>query len=117
MLNDVKDYFRAELGLPDEMIGEFVDSFLVSFDNSAADLRAILDAPEVDFLAVRRATHTMKGFAQTSGASDLLEASLALNASAHAADAAACRAGAQSILDLHARYRTEASANGGALHG
>ena len=117
MLNDVKDYFRAELGLPDEMIGEFIDTFLLSFDNSAAELRAILDAPEVDFLAVRRATHTIKGFAQTSGAADLLEAALALNASAHAADAAACRDGAQAILDLHAHYRAEASANGGALHG
>ena len=29
-------------------------------------------------------------------------------AAAHAEDAAACRAGAQAIVDLHARYRAEA---------
>ena len=117
MLNDVKDHFRAELGLPDELLGEFVDTFLLSFDNSAAELRAILAAPEVDFLAVRRATHTITGFAQTSGAADLLEAALALNASAHAADAAACRDGSRAILDLHARYRAEASVDGGGANG
>ncbi len=108
MLDDVKNHFRTELGLPDELIGEFVDAFLDSFDNTAAELRDILAASEVDFLAVRRATHTIKGFAQTSGARDLEEAALALNASAHAADAAACRDGARTILDLHARYRAEA---------
>ncbi len=108
MLSDVKNHFRTELGLPDELIGEFVDTFFVSLDNCATELRDILAAPEIDFLAVRRATHTLKGLAQTSGAGDFLEAALSLNASAHAADAEACRIGARAILDLYDRYRAEA---------
>ena len=108
MLKDVKDYFRAELGITDDMLGDFVKTFLSSFDASARDLEAILAAPQVDFPAVRRATHTLKGFAETSGAEDIRDKAVALNASAHAADADACRAGARAILELHAAYRAEA---------
>ena len=107
MLEDVRSHFRTELGLPDDMLGEFVDAFLVSFDASAADLRAILAAPEVDFMDVRRATHTIIGFAETSGAGDVRDLAASLNAAAHAADADAFRAGAQALLDLHAAYRSE----------
>ena len=50
----------------------------------------------------------IKGYSDGVGATDLRALSDKLNAAAHAEDAAACRAGAQAIVDLHARYRAEA---------
>ena len=105
MIDDVKNHFRTELGLPDDMLADFVETFLVSLDACVADLQAIQAAPEMDFMAVRRVTHTLRGLAETSGATDLVKRSLALNASAHAADAESCRCGVQDILGLCAQYR------------
>ena len=57
-----------------------------------------------DWMEIRRITHTIKGYADGVGADDLRALSDALNAAAHAEDAAGCRAGAQAIIDLRARY-------------
>ena len=37
MISDVKNHLMESLGLPEEMLGEFVDSFMASFDESAAE--------------------------------------------------------------------------------
>ena len=114
MISDVKNHLMESLGLPEEMLGEFVDSFMASFDESAAALRPF--AAEPDWLEIRRITHTIKGYSDGVGATDLRALSDALNAAAHAQDAAACRSGAQAIRDLHARYAAERAAAGGADH-
>ena len=49
MLTDVKNHLMTTLGLPEEMLGEFVDSFMGSFDQSAQELTPFADgsaAPE-----------------------------------------------------------------------
>ena len=107
MISDVKNHLMASLGLPEEMLGEFVDSFLASFDESAAALKPFAEGAAPDWMEIRRITHTIKGYADGVGAADLRALSDALNAAAHAEDAAACRSGAQAILDLRARYAAE----------
>ena len=109
MLTDVKNHLMTTLGLPEEMLGEFVDSFMGSFDQSAQELTPFADGSVApDWLEIRRITHMIKGYSDGVGAADLRALSDALNAAAHAEDAAACRSGAQAIVDLHARYRAEA---------
>lgn len=109
MISDVKKHLQSTLGLPEEMLGEFVDAFMDSFDGSARELAPFADGSDApDWLEIRRITHMIKGYSDGVGATDLRALSDKLNAAAHAADAAACRAGAQAIVDLHARYRAEA---------
>ena len=107
MLNDVKRHFQETLGLPEEMLGEFIDSFLLSFGRSAADLEPFAGDAAPDWMEIRRITHTIKGFAQGVGADDLLSLSNALNAAAHAQDAESCRQGARAIRALYAAYEAE----------
>ena len=108
MISDVKKHLQSTLGLPEEMLGEFVDSFMSSFDETAEKLKPFAEGAAPDWLEIRRITHTVRGYADGVGAADLRALSDALNAAAHAEDAAACRSGAQAIVDLHARYRAEA---------
>ena len=108
MLTDVKNHLMTTLGLPEEMLGEFVDSFMASFDESAAALQPFADGSAApDWMEIRRITHTIKGYADGVGAADLRALSKTLNAAAHAEDAAGCRTGAQAIVDLRARYAAE----------
>ncbi len=107
MLNDVKSHLQETLGLPEEMLGEFVDSFLQSFGESAAELEPFASGAAPDWMEIRRITHTIKGFAEGVGAGDLLARSNALNAAAHAQDAESCQKGAQDIRSLYAAYMAE----------
>ena len=116
MIADVKNHLMASLGLPEEMLGEFVDSFMSSFDETAEKLKPFAEGAAPDWMEIRRITHTVKGYSDGVGATDLRALSDALNAAAHAQDAAACRSGAQAIRDLHARYAAERAAAGGADH-
>ena len=120
MITDVKNHLSTSLGLPDELLGEFVDSFMSSFDKTAEELKPFAEgseSPMPDWMEIRRITHTVKGYSDGVGAADLRALSDALNAAAHAQDAAACRAGAKAIRDLHARYAAERAADGGASNG
>ena len=109
MIKDVENYLTTSLGLPEEMLGEFVDSFMSSFDKTAEALKPFADGSAApDWMEIRRITHMIRGYADGVGATDLRALSDKLNAAAHAEDAAACRSGAQAIVDLHARYRAEA---------
>ena len=108
MISDVKQYLATSLGLPEEMLGEFVDSFMGSFDKTAEELKPFAEGAAPDWLEIRRITHMIKGYSDGVGAADLRALSDKLNAAAHAEDAAACRSGAQAIVDLHARYRAGA---------
>ncbi len=108
MLSDVKKHLQESLGLPEEMLADFVDSFLLSFDDSAAALKPFAEGAAPDWMEIRRITHTINGYADGVGAADLRALSKTLNAAAHAEDAAGCRTGAQAIIDLRARYAAEA---------
>ena len=108
MLTDVKQHLMTTLGLPEEMLGDFVDSFLMSFDESVAELKPFAEGATPDWMTIRRITHTIKGYADGVGAEDLRALSNTLNAAAHAEDADGCRNGAQAIIDLRARYAAEA---------
>lgn len=101
MKKDVLDYLRGSLGLDDSEAMPLYDAFLESFGKTTDDLRAT--AP-TDFEGIRRVTHAIIGFSQNLGAQDLFAAAKALNASAHACDAAACESGAAAILALHDAY-------------
>ena len=107
MISDVKNFLMTTQGLPEELLPEFVDAFMESFDQSAEDLRPYADGAAPDWMDIRRITHMIKGYSDGVGAADLRALSDRLNAAAHAEDPEGCRAGAEAILALHARYRAE----------
>ena len=117
MISDVKKYLAESVALPEELLGEFIDSFMGSFDKTADELKGFAEGAPPDWLEIRRITHMVKGYADGVGASDLRALSDALNAAAHAQDAAACRDGAKAIRDLHARYVAERAADGAVRNG
>jgi hypothetical protein len=101
MKNDVLAFFRNDLGLGDEDSAPLYESFMESFGDIVRSLRA---APDSDFMELRRITHAIIGFSQNVGAIDLFEAAKSLNASAKAADTAACHAGAEQVISLYEAY-------------
>ena len=105
MKQDIATYLVNELGLSEEDVPELYESFIDSFADCVKDIRALLSFS--DFLEIRRITHTLIGFSQNVGATDLYEVSRALNTCAHAEDPAACEKAAQGILDLYDRYIAE----------
>ncbi len=107
MKADVIAYVKNTLGVQDAEIPEFLDSFLASFRPCADALRAMRDAPTED--GIRRVTHTLYGFSQNIGASDIYDAAVRLNAAAKAHDAAGCTAGIDAVLDLYDKYKAEIS--------
>ena len=98
---------RETLPIPleDEEVAEILSAFMVSFDEAAAELRAVADG--TDFTTIRRVTHSLKGFSSNVGARELHALALSLNSAAHAADSAACAAFIREILALHEQYRAD----------
>ena len=105
MKQDIATYLVNELGLSEEDVPELYESFIDSFADCVKDIRALSSFS--DFMEIRRITHTLIGFSQNVGATDLYEVSRALNACAHAEDPAACEKAAQGIIDLYDRYIAE----------
>jgi len=103
MKENVVRHLRDGLGLGPEEIADIYGVFLHTLSQCLDQLRAAGDPP--DFLAVRAATHTLKGFARNVGAADLGDAALALNAAAHAGDAEACRCGIRDVESICNEYR------------
>ena len=101
MKNDVLAFFRDDLGLGDDEAAPLYQSFMESFGDIVRDLRVAADS---DFMELRRITHAIIGFSQNVGAIDLFEAAKSLNASAKAADTAACHTGAEQIISLYDAY-------------
>ena len=101
MKKDVLDYLRNNIGLDEDEAKPLYDAFLESFDTTVEDLRSTEPS---DFAGIRRVTHAIIGFSQNLGAQDLFDAAKALNASAHAMNETACKAGMEAILDLHDAY-------------
>ena len=110
MKAEIVSHLRDVLGLDEADIPAIYESFLGTLTECADKLRGSLDPP--DYLTIRAATHTIIGFARNVGAMDLGDAATALNAAAHAADAAACSVGVSEILALRDRYVAEAAADG-----
>ncbi len=105
MKSNVVKHFLEVLHLTPEEVPELYGTFLRTLGESLVQLHAA-DGPQPDYLAIRRATHTLMGFAKNVGATDLGDAALALTAAAHAADAAACSLGIQDIQTLSDAYRS-----------
>lgn len=107
MKQDIARHIRETFPVPidDSDLASLLADFMFSFTACADELRALPATP--DYLAVRRVTHTIKGFAENVGATDLSDLSSALNAAAKAADPAACAEYVSEILALHDRYLQE----------
>ena len=107
MKKDIVRYIRQNFPVPmsDGEVAQIVGSFMDSFDTCVAQLRAVSDGS--DFPAIRRVTHTIKGFAATVGANDLAALANGLNEAARDADAAACAVIVGDILKLHSLYLAE----------
>ena len=103
MKQNVVDHFLNVLHLPPEEVPALYDTFLRTLDECLAQLHAA-DGPAPDYLAIRRATHTLMGFARNVGAADLGDAAQALNGAAHAASPSACSLGIRDIESISAAY-------------
>ena len=114
MTDDVLRHMRDALHLGDDEIPVFYGMFLRTFESAVEGLRGAFANPSrPDFLAIRSATHSLVGFSRNIGAVDLGDAAKALNAAAHAGDAAACALGASDIEELYRHYRDGAPNPGG----
>lgn len=102
---DVVKHLTEVLGLEQEDLPEFLTSFMDSFEDCVRQLDTLADGS--DFAGIRRVTHTLFGFSQNVGATDLYEASVALNTSAKALDQAACAQGIIAIKNLFSSYSAE----------
>ena len=107
MKENVVRHLREVVGLESDEIPAVYGEFLKAIEECLAGLRAAADP--VDFRGVRAATHLLMGFSRNVGAGDLGDAAHALNAAAHAADAAACRIGIREIEELCDAYRDDAA--------
>lgn len=105
MKQDIANYLVSELGLSDSDVPELYESFLGSFADCVKDIHALSSFS--DFMEIRRITHTLIGFSQNVGATDLFEASRALNLCAKAEDVPGCERAAQGIVDLYDKYMAE----------
>lgn len=107
MKQDIVRHLRETfpVQLSDEDLAALLADFMASFSACADALRS-LPSP-TDFLAIRRVTHTIKGFSENVGANDLSTLSSALNAAAKATDSALCAVYIAEILALHGRYLQE----------
>ena len=105
MKQDIANYLVSELGLTEEDVPDLYESFLGSFAECVKDIHALPDFS--NFMEIRRITHTLIGFSQNVGATDLYEASRALNLCAKAEDVPGCERAAQGIIDLYGKYIAE----------
>lgn len=101
MKQDVFDFFTNGLGLSMEDAQPLYETFLESFGEMVAALRA---ASPDDEMELRRITHSIIGFSQNVGASDLFEAAKTLNACAKAHDVPGAVDGAAKIFALFDHY-------------
>ena len=103
LLDAVRDHYRKAFALESEAeVHEMTAAFLRSFTESAERLRGHEANP--DFRAVRDLTHALSEIAANSGASDIADLMLVLNACAKAGDAEATSAAIRRMLALHADY-------------
>ena len=105
MKQDITNYLVSELGLTEADVPELYESFLGSFAECIKDIRALSSFS--DFMEIRRITHTLIGFSQNVGATDLYEAARELNLCAKAEDVSGCERAAQGIIDLYGKYLAE----------
>ena len=109
MKQDITNYLVSELGLDEADVPELYESFIGSFAECVNDIRALKSFS--DFMEIRRITHTLIGFSQNVGATDLYEASRELNLRAKAEDPAGCELAAQGVIDLYGKYLAEKGTN------
>ena len=103
-LRAIAAHCRGVFGLGTEAEArEMATSFLRTFGACAERLRALAGA--TDFAAVREVTHDLRGFAANSGAEDLDDLAVVLNAFARAENAEATAAAIRRLLALYDAYR------------
>jgi len=91
MLNKIKQYMAASLGISDdETVKMLLDSFNESCDRHLESLQRAVKA--ADWNAVRVDAHTIKGCAANIGADEIFAASLALETAVKEQNTQACPA-------------------------
>ena len=103
-LRAIAAHCRGVYGIgTEEEARKMATSFLRTFGDCAERLRALADAP--DFAAVCDVTHDLRGFAANSGAEDLDDIAVVLNACAKAENAEATSSAIRRLLALYDEYR------------
>lgn len=105
MLDGIRQHLTGTLGVTDDEIPEFLNTFMESFTECADTLKSLGDPP--DCAAIRAVTHKVYGFAQSVGAPTLNDAALLLNAAAKQGDPEACKAGIRLMLELYGNCLAE----------
>ncbi len=102
MKQDVISYLKELFELSDAEVDEYLADFFTSLDECCEKLEQEKAAP--NYHNIRIITHTLIGFCENMGASDITAKARILNAAAKADDAAGCRAAIKELLELHAQY-------------
>ncbi len=106
MKKDIIEHLKEILDLQEEECGEYLEAFIQSLDECCARLEPLQNA-ELDYAQIRLITHTLIGFAENMGATDLLALAKQLNTAAKEPDDEACRREINNILKLRQAYHDE----------
>ncbi len=102
MKQDVISYLKELFELSDAEVDEYLADFFISLDECCDKLKLEEAAP--NYQNIRVITHTLIGFCDNMGATDITAKARKLNTAAKAADADACREAIRELLELHGQY-------------
>ena len=92
-----REYVAANLGLEGDELEEFVDSFILSWNEVKRDFAAQAESP--DIAKVREINHRVRGILAAVQVPELSEINEAMNAAAKAGDIEGIKAGIARIID------------------
>ena len=99
LISNIRQHLKGTLEMTDEELPSFLKTFMDTFSECIDTLKA-LDTPP-DCQVIRNITHKIYGFAQSTGAPELNDCALLLNAAAKQNDADACAAGIRQMIALY----------------
>lgn len=104
MKQKIIDYLKATLELTDDEAAEILTDFFISFDQCCDQLQVQLQLPEPDFGILRFVSHTLTGFCDNMGATDISGLARELSAAAKASDIEGCKNKIKALLQLNQDY-------------
>lgn len=104
MKQKIIDYLKATLGLTDDEASEILTDFFISFDQCRDQLQNQLQLSDPDFGALRFVAHTLTGFCDNMGATDISGLARELSAAAKESDIEGCKQKIRAILQLNQDY-------------
>lgn len=104
MKQKIIDYLKTTLELTNDEAVDFLKDFFESFDQCCSQLQSQLTLPVPDFSTLRFVSHTLTGFCDNMGATDISTLARELSAAAKKTDSEECKNQIKAILSLNKEY-------------